>query len=79
MHGSMGGERKPGVSRPRRATPGASRLPDQTPELRSVRGTNAATVIKRLNPIIRGWAVYHRTQVSSTTFSALDGYLWKLT
>src|ERR671931_2804882 len=28
MHGSMGGERKPGDSRQRRATPGASRLPD---------------------------------------------------
>src|SRR4051794_13160354 len=31
MHGSMGGERKPGVSRRRRATPGASRLPDHSP------------------------------------------------
>ena len=29
MHGSIGDERKPGDSRPRRATPGASRLPDQ--------------------------------------------------
>ena len=48
-------------------------------ELRSLRGTNAPTVIKRLNPIIRGWAAYYRTQVSSTTFSALDGYLWTLT
>lgn len=48
-------------------------------ELRSLRGTNAPTVIKRLNPIIRGWAAYYRTQVSSTTFNALDGYLWQLT
>ena len=29
MHGSMGGGRKPGISRPRRANPGASRLPDR--------------------------------------------------
>jgi RNA-directed DNA polymerase len=48
-------------------------------ELRSLRGTNAPTVIKRLNPIIRGWAAYYRTQVSSETFKALDQYLWELT
>jgi RNA-directed DNA polymerase len=36
-------------------------------------------VTKRLNPIIRGWAAYYRTQVSSATFTALDQYLWKLT
>ena len=33
--------------------------------MRSLRGTNAQAVIKRLNPIIRGWAAYYRTQVSS--------------
>src|SRR5205823_190198 len=48
-------------------------------EMRSLRGTNSPTVIKRLNPIIRGWAAYYRTQVSSETFSALDHYLWRLT
>jgi RNA-directed DNA polymerase len=48
-------------------------------ELRSLRGTNAQAVIKRLNPIIRGWAAYYRTQVSSDVFNALDGYLWRLT
>jgi RNA-directed DNA polymerase len=48
-------------------------------ELRSLRGTNAQTVIARLNPIIRGWAAYYRTVVSSETFTALDHYLWKLT
>jgi RNA-directed DNA polymerase len=36
-------------------------------------------VLKRLNPIIRGWAAYYRTQVSSETFKALDSYLWRLT
>ena len=48
-------------------------------EMRSLRGINVSGVIKRLNPIIRGWAAYYRTQVSSDTFTALDGYLWKLT
>ena len=47
-------------------------------ELRSLRGTNAQAVIKRLNPIIRGWATYYRTQVSSEVFNALDHYLWRL-
>jgi RNA-directed DNA polymerase len=48
-------------------------------ELRSLRGTNAQAVIRKLNPIIRGWAAYYRTQVSSETFKALDQYLWTLT
>ncbi len=48
-------------------------------ELWSLRGSNARAVIKRLNPIIRGWAAYYRTQVSSETFKALDSYLWRLT
>jgi RNA-directed DNA polymerase len=48
-------------------------------ELRSLRGSNAQAVIKRLNPIIRGWAAYYRTQVSSEAFGQLDHYLWRLT
>ena len=48
-------------------------------ELRSLRGSNAQAVIKRLNPIIRGWANYYRTQVSAETFGKLDHYLWRLT
>jgi len=36
-------------------------------------------VIRRLNPIIRGWAAYYRTQASSETFDSLDHYLWQLT
>jgi RNA-directed DNA polymerase len=48
-------------------------------EVLSLRGTNAQAVIKRLNPIIRGWAAYYRTVVSSKTFAMLDHYLWKLT
>jgi RNA-directed DNA polymerase len=36
-------------------------------------------VIRRLNPIIRGWAAYYRTQVSSQRFKMLDQHLWALT
>jgi RNA-directed DNA polymerase len=48
-------------------------------EMRSLRGTNAQAVIKRLNSIVRGWAAYYRTQVSSDVFNQLDQYLWRLT
>jgi RNA-directed DNA polymerase len=47
-------------------------------EIWSLRGGNAASVIARLNPIIRGWAAYYRHVVSSEIFNALDHYLWKL-
>jgi len=48
-------------------------------EFWSLRGTNAQAVVKRLNPIIRGWAAYYRTQVSAETFGTLDQHLWTLT
>ena len=48
-------------------------------EMRSLRGTNAQAVIRKLNPIIRGWANYYRTQVSSEVFNTLDQQLWRLT
>src|SRR6266567_3525976 len=46
---------------------------------RTLRGGNAMAVIAALNPVIRGWAAYYRTVVSTRTFTALDDYLWKLT
>jgi len=48
-------------------------------EMSALRGANSAAVIKRLNPIIRGWSAYYRTVVSSKAFGALDDYMWKLT
>ena len=48
-------------------------------EMKELRGANAETVIGQLNPIIRGWAAYYRTAVSSKTFSSLDNHMWKLT
>ena len=48
-------------------------------EMKALRGANASAVIRRLNPIIRGWSTYYRTVVSSEAFAKLGGYLWKLT
>jgi RNA-directed DNA polymerase len=48
-------------------------------EMWALRGANAQAVIKRLNPIIRGWAAYYRTVVSSEIFTSLDSYMWTLT
>jgi RNA-directed DNA polymerase len=47
-------------------------------EMLALRGANAAMVLNRLVPIVRGWATYYRTVVSSEMFSALDRYMWKL-
>ncbi|GGJ73077.1 group II intron maturase-specific domain-containing protein [Streptomyces brasiliensis] len=47
--------------------------------MRALRGSSAGAVLKKLTPIIRGWAAYYRTEVSSAVFSALDDYMWKLT
>ena len=48
-------------------------------EMKALRGSNAPAVIKRLNPIIRGWSAYYRTVVSRQMFARLDNYLWVLT
>ncbi len=48
-------------------------------EMLALRGANAAAVIQRLNPIIRGWSAYYRTVVSSRAFHRLDAYVWTLT
>jgi RNA-directed DNA polymerase len=48
-------------------------------EMRSLRGANASAVLYQLNPIIRGWAAYYRTVVSSKVFASLDHYVWTLT
>jgi RNA-directed DNA polymerase len=48
-------------------------------EMRALRGAELVEVLKRLNPIIRGWSAYYRGAVSSNVFSALDNHLWLLT
>jgi len=44
--------------------------------LRNSKASTQDTVIKRLIPIIRGWANYYRHQVSKRTFSNLDYQMW---
>jgi RNA-directed DNA polymerase len=48
-------------------------------EMRRLRGSNAGVVISTLNPVIRGWCAYHRSQVSSEAFARLGHYTWQLT
>ncbi len=48
-------------------------------EMKALRGANVAAVIKRLNPIIRGWSSYYRTVVSGRVFTKLDKHVWTLT
>jgi RNA-directed DNA polymerase len=48
-------------------------------EMLALRGANALAVLRKINPIVRGWAAYYRTVVSSEAFTALDDYMWKLT
>ena len=50
-----------------------------TTEMRSLRGSNAAGVLDKLSPIVRGWSAYYRGVVSSKVFSNLDQHLWRLT
>jgi len=41
------------------------------------KGKATVTVCQKLNPIIRGWANYHRVVVSYRTFRALDDWMFK--
>ena len=46
-------------------------------EMLALRGANAATVIRTIGPIVRGWSACCRGVVSTETFQKLDGYLWQ--
>lgn len=48
-------------------------------EVKVLHGANAGGVLRKLTPIIRGWAAYYRTVVSSRVFADLDNYMWVLT
>jgi len=48
-------------------------------EMRALQGDNAESVLRRVVPIVRGWAAYYRTVVATETFASLDHYLWQLT
>ena len=45
--------------------------------IRSSRGNSQERLIQKLNPVIRGWALLKRTQISSKIFQALDQYVYK--
>lgn len=44
-------------------------------EWRSCQGQPPTTIIRRLNPLLRGWANYFRTSVATETFHTLDQWL----
>jgi RNA-directed DNA polymerase len=35
-------------------------------------------VIRQLNPVIRGWAMYHRHSAAKATFSSIDSHIWRM-
>ncbi|MES0100652.1 group II intron reverse transcriptase/maturase [Mesorhizobium sp. M0019] len=45
--------------------------------IREARTAKQEYVIGRLNPVIRGWANYHRNQVAAETFGKVDHLIWK--
>nr|WP_281291962.1 group II intron maturase-specific domain-containing protein [Streptomyces tailanensis] len=47
-------------------------------EVRSLRGSNAEAVLRKLVPIVRGWTAYYRAVSSTEVFSSMDNYLWRL-
>jgi len=45
--------------------------------LRQMRTARQADVIDKLNPVIRGWANYHRSQMATRTFAKTDHLIWQ--
>ena len=43
----------------------------------ALRGHSVQTVLWKLNPIIRGWANYHRRVVAARTFNKLDAWMYR--
>jgi hypothetical protein len=41
-------------------------------------GATQEALIRQLNPLIRGWAMYHRHVVAKATFSLIDSHIWQL-
>ncbi|MBA4277787.1 group II intron reverse transcriptase/maturase [Ralstonia sp.] len=37
-----------------------------------------AAVIRQLNPVIRGWAMYHRHAAAKVTFNRIDNFIWRM-
>jgi RNA-directed DNA polymerase len=41
------------------------------------RGTTPARLIETLNPVLRGWANYHRYVICGETFAKVDNFVWQ--
>lgn len=48
-------------------------------EVKALNGANAEALLRKLNPIVRGWSAYYRNAVSKEVFASLDSYMWQLT
>jgi RNA-directed DNA polymerase len=46
--------------------------------LAGMKSARQVDVIEKLTPIIRGWANYHRSQMSSKTFARCDHQIWQV-
>jgi RNA-directed DNA polymerase len=46
--------------------------------VRSHRATTQLSLVWELNPVIRGWSNYHKSQVASETFSKVDALMWRM-
>ena len=46
-------------------------------EWESLKGWNVPAILRRLNPIIRGWANYHRPGTAKETFRKLDDWMYQ--
>ena len=42
------------------------------------KATKQSDLIKRLNPVLRGWVNYHRHVVAKETFTRIDAIVWSL-
>jgi RNA-directed DNA polymerase len=45
--------------------------------IKANRSSKQEALINRLNPMIRGWANYHRHVVAKATYSAVDNHIWR--
>ena len=45
--------------------------------LKTHQAVSAEVVLRHLNPLIRGWAMYYRHVVSKQTFQKVDSHIWR--
>ncbi|WP_395400877.1 group II intron reverse transcriptase/maturase [Pseudoduganella sp. UC29_106] len=44
--------------------------------IKSNASVTQSALIQKLNPVIRGWAMYHRHVVAKASFSSIDSHIW---